>query len=163
MAKILEFKRPQKSKKKKETGGAANQPEEMRAAFEQLLSHILEGEDPSKLDERFKNIPIIEMMESVNDFRIRVSLPGLEKDQVQVRARPNLVRIKLMLPEHNKEVIDPKRSKPEGHMKTVSQTIPLPAAVEANAIKAKYEEGMLDIRLPKKIVRDEDLNEVPIE
>ena len=92
--------------------------------------------------------PPVEMYEKADRFVVRVELPGVKKDDIDISMTGDTLVVR-----GEREV--PKQAKDEeyhrcevcyGHF---SRSINIPAAVDVDEIEATYEDGILDIGLPK--------------
>ncbi|MES2310322.1 MAG: Hsp20/alpha crystallin family protein [Verrucomicrobiota bacterium] len=79
--------------------------------------------------------------ENPTQYEVRYEIPGLKKDEIKLSFENGLLTLK-----------GNKRVRYEGAEKTVAieRKIAVPEGVNADAIEARYEEGVLDITLPKR-------------
>jgi len=84
-----------------------------------------------------------------NEVNISVRIPGFRKEDIEMVASEDQIVIKA---ESKKEMTDRK----EGYEKVgyveseFYRTIPLPIGVDSENIKAKFENGLLKIMIPRK-------------
>ncbi len=92
--------------------------------------------------------PPVEMYEKADRFVVRVELPGVKKDEIDVSVTGETLTVS-----GEREV--PKQAKDEEYHRcevcygSFSRSIAMPAAVEVDEIDATYEDGVLQVSLPK--------------
>lgn len=88
-----------------------------------------------------------DMLESTDEFLVLINVPGCDEDEIDLRfVRGNLkVRAEREKTHHEEgyELVS------EGRPQRISETVPIPAEVEVDEAEAKYENGVLRVRLPK--------------
>ena len=92
--------------------------------------------------------PALEMYEKDNNFVVKAELPGVKKDDVDVSIAGDALTIKGQK-KASKEIKDEDYYRCESQYGSFSRTITLPAAVDAKKIEASYENGVLEIHVPK--------------
>lgn len=109
------------------------------------------------MDDFFKNpFPFassfhVEVTETEKEHVITAELPGINKEQIQIDVLDNYVTISVksaeMLTEEdeNRKIIRRQQS-----MQRSSRTIPLPQPVNEKKVKAFYQNGLLQITVPKQ-------------
>lgn len=116
---------------------------------------------PSLLDEIFKpdwnggiqnfntSIPAVNIKESETDFKLELFAPGLKKEDFNIEIDQNTLSVsseKQTETEENNE----KYSRKEFSFSSFKRTFNLPESVNFDVIEANYENGILNIRLPKR-------------
>ncbi len=99
--------------------------------------------------------PAINMFESEEEFWIEVELPGIEKHQIKVVYENNILTISGI---RNKTNIPANYICCQLEMEygTFCRLIKFDSPVEPTKIEARYEKGILDIRVPKQLRVEED-------
>jgi HSP20 family protein len=93
----------------------------------------------------------IELDETENEHIVVASLPGVNKEQIQIDVFQNYLTItvqnmELVQQENDqKEVIQRRRT-----MRKSTRTIPLTSYIDPKTIRASYQNGQLKIRIPKE-------------
>ncbi|PKC59850.1 HSP20-like chaperone [Rhizophagus irregularis] len=90
----------------------------------------------------------IDVHENDNEFLVNAELPGLNKDQINIDVRDNALIIsgetkKDQKYEKGKTLIQ------ERSYGSFTRSISLPPNVKAEDITAKFEDGLLELKLPK--------------
>ncbi|POG64079.1 heat shock protein, Hsp20 family, partial [Rhizophagus irregularis DAOM 181602=DAOM 197198] len=92
--------------------------------------------------------PLIDVHENDKEFLVNAELPGLNKDQINIDVRDNALIIsgetkKDQKYEKGKTLIQ------ERSYGSFTRSISLPPNVKAEDITAKFEDGLLELKLPK--------------
>jgi HSP20 family protein len=92
--------------------------------------------------------PSLDMYEKADSFTVRLEIPGIKKEDIDVSVQNHTLTIK-------GERKSPAEGKDEEYQfceiwyGSFSRSIMLPAAVDAGKIDAQYENGILEIHIPK--------------
>lgn len=91
--------------------------------------------------------PEIEVFEREGEFVVRADLPGLKKDDVRVEVTDNAL---ILEGERRKEQEERREGfyrseRSYGHF---SRAIPLPEGAETEDVKARFKDGVLEVKLP---------------
>ncbi len=95
----------------------------------------------------FEQVPAVDVIDRDDEVLVRAQLPGMEKDEVEVTVGDDYLTIKGEKREEKEEKGEFYRS--EIHYGSFSRTIHLPSTVDGDKAKAKYDAGVLEIRVPK--------------
>jgi HSP20 family protein len=91
--------------------------------------------------------PPINIFQQGDDFVAVVELPGTERDNLNIEAKENTIRI------HGQKTINYGKNasmhRRERLWGAFDRTISLPIAIAADGIRAEYEDGMLALYLPR--------------
>lgn len=92
--------------------------------------------------------PALDLIESDNEFIVRVSVPGINPDALDVTLVDNVLTIKgeRAYEEPEEEEVFHLRELSYG---TFSRSITLPVSVDADDVEANYEHGILTLHVPK--------------
>jgi HSP20 family protein len=109
---------------------------------------------------RTKFIPI-SIGETEKEIILRAELPGFSKDEISLRVTPTTVYISA---ERKKEAVERDKEifKMERVYDSASRVLTLPEEVKPETAKAKFKDGILEIRIEKKEVSEKG-KEVKIE
>lgn len=93
-------------------------------------------------------VPPVDILERGDDLVIRAELPGMKRDEIDVRVEENtLVLSGERLREHERQ--DDKVHRSERVFGTFTRRFGLPTTVDPSRIRARYSDGVLEIVLPK--------------
>jgi HSP20 family protein len=105
--------------------------------------------------------PAINIFESENDFKIEMMLPGFTREDLKINFHNEMLTIKVDNKEtegrNNEEYKFVRR---EFEVYNFEKQFKVPQSVKAEAIDAKFENGILNIVLPKK---EEALEKAPVD
>lgn len=93
--------------------------------------------------------PAVDIYETNDSFVVSADLPGLNKDEIQIDLKDNILTLK------GEKKFEEKVSKDnyirvERAYGSFVRSFTLPQNVDPEKIKAKYKEGVLEITIPKK-------------
>jgi HSP20 family protein len=96
-------------------------------------------------------VPLANISETKNEFKVDLSAPGLKRDDFKVEIEDGTLTISSEKEEEKKE--DQKNYKRrEFSYSSFSRSFSLPENVQEDKINAKYDDGMLHVTIPKKEV-----------
>jgi HSP20 family protein len=88
-------------------------------------------------------VPRIETYRKDNEYVVRLDLPGVNPDEVEVQVEGNLLTIKGERKTETKNA-----DYQETYYGKFERSVTLPQGVEADKISAQYQQGVLEIRVP---------------
>jgi len=92
--------------------------------------------------------PPVDVLESEKEYLLRLDAPGVDEDSVRVELERGLLRIEGDRKAHD-EAAGPRFTLRERKAGPFRRNFRLPDAIDADAIEAKYDRGVLEIRIPK--------------
>jgi len=92
--------------------------------------------------------PSVNVVETENDFRIDLAVPGLDKEDFNLEVDRNRLTISAEK-EHREEVNEDQFMRREFNYTSFTRSFQLPETVNAEAIAANYKNGVLSVTLPK--------------
>ncbi|WP_339896037.1 Hsp20/alpha crystallin family protein [uncultured Algibacter sp.] len=110
------------------------------------------GELPSLFASNFNtgiSLPKVNVKEEADAFVVEMAVPGLIKSDFNLNLENNILSISAEIEENNEEKEDGYTRREFGYS-SFKRTFALPETVEDSKINAKYNEGILNIHLPKK-------------
>ncbi len=95
------------------------------------------------------NTPAVNIVESANDFTLRLAAPGLSKEDFNIELNNDVLTISS---EIKKEVKEEKENytRKEFSYSAFKRSFNLPDTVDNTEILASYESGVLSVKLPKR-------------
>ncbi len=91
-------------------------------------------------------MPVVDIDESKNAFVVKAELPGVEKDDVNITIEEGVLTIR---GEKKTETEDKKRHRVECNYGSFVRSFTLPQSIKAEEIKAEYNNGVLNLTIPK--------------
>jgi HSP20 family protein len=92
--------------------------------------------------------PAVDLFEDKNDIVVKVELPGMEKENVEVKLTDHMLTIKGEK-KKEQEIKEENYYRSERSYGSFIRTLELPADVHADKVKASFKNGVLEVRLPK--------------
>ena len=94
------------------------------------------------------NIPSVNIKEGPKEFTLELAAPGMERKDFNIEVENNMLSISAEKKEEKKEG-DGEYSRREYSFNSFSRSFTLPENIKEDNIKAKYENGILKVILPK--------------
>src|SRR5689334_3361997 len=119
-------------------------PEPFSAEFDRLFNTLF---DRSAAEARSWT-PAMDLVEAEDHFLLRADLPGLREEDVSIEVRDNTLRIS---GERKAEHEQRERGwyRLERQFGKFSRALTLPEGINADAIEAGFDHGVLEVRIPK--------------
>lgn len=92
----------------------------------------------------------VDVSESKEAYTVKAEVPGVSKDDIHVSIEGGVVTLAAEIKQEDRQTQDEKVLRSERYYGSVSRSFQLPQEVDASAAKAKYENGVLALTLPKK-------------
>lgn len=92
--------------------------------------------------------PAVDLFEDKNDIVVKAELPGMEKENVEVKLTDHMLTIKGEK-KKEEEIKEENYFRSERSYGSFIRTLELPADVHADKVKASFKNGVLEVRLPK--------------
>lgn len=97
------------------------------------------------------SIPAVNIRESQDSFEVEMAVPGMSKKDFRIELDNNLLTISSERKSENEHKEGERYTKREFSYQSFQRSFTLPKdVVDADKIKAKYEDGMLRLSIPKK-------------
>ncbi len=124
-----------------------NNPDRALAALDEEMDRLVNGVAGSTWS--YGLTPAADVLEAEGDYRVVVDLPGIDPAAIQLRVEKDTLTIQ----------VDRKQPQPAAGEKvhrserafgTFFRSFTLPRGVDAAAVEATYEQGVLTVKLPKR-------------
>jgi HSP20 family protein len=118
-------------------------PEPFSSEVNRLFNTLF---DDGRLQQRW--VPAMDLVESDDHFVLKADLPGLGEEDVAIEIRDNTLTIS---GERRSEYERKERGwyRVERSTGSFSRSLALPEGVDADAVTAEFDKGVLEIRIPK--------------
>lgn len=131
-----------------------------RNLADELFSNFLRNDYHENYLENCGNKPATNVFETEKDYRIELLLPGFNKDDVQMNYHKNVLTIKVDKEEAKENKSEEyKYSRREFGAFNFEKNFKVPNSVDTEKIVAKFENGILNVVLPKK---EEAVEKTPV-
>lgn len=92
----------------------------------------------------------VDVKESDEGYSVQAEIPGVAKDDIHVSIDGNVVTLGAEVKQSDTQTSDEKVLRSERYFGSVSRSFQLPADIDQDTAKAKYDNGVLTLTLPKK-------------
>ena len=125
----------------------------LRRVFEEASRALERGLGPIEIRIGLEDFmrPLIDVYETPEEFVVVAELPGVKKEDIAISVVDSELEIRAEV-KREEEVKEEAYFRRERYYKGFYRRIRLPTAVQAEKAKAKYENGVLTIRLPKAAI-----------
>lgn len=96
------------------------------------------------------SVPRVNIIETGDDFRVEMAAPGMKKDDFHVELDHDMLTIHSEATNTSEEREGLNYTRKEFNYNAFKRSFYLPNTVEAEKIKAKYQDGILSLLIPKK-------------
>ena len=93
--------------------------------------------------------PAVDVKEDGDAYTVHLEVPGVAQDNLQLMLQDNVLTIK-GLKEQDSEDAETRYRRVERSYGHFSRSLSLPRSVDGNAVTANLEDGVLEVRLPKR-------------
>jgi HSP20 family protein len=93
-------------------------------------------------------IPSMDLVESGDELVLRADLPGMTEDDVSIEIKDNVLTVSGERRSENEEKGE-SFYRAERAFGSFSRSLTLPEGVSADAVKASFDKGVLEVRVPK--------------
>lgn len=94
------------------------------------------------------NVPDVDVIDHGGELVVKAEIPGMDKNDLDISVSGNVLTIRGTKKEEKKEEKE-NYVMSEIRAGTFARTLTLPAEVDSNNVKATYENGVLELTLPK--------------
>lgn len=103
--------------------------------------------DPLPPPEKIK----VDVKESDKAYTVLAEVPGVSKDDIHVTIDGNVVTLRAEVKQQDSQGGDEKTLRTERYYGAVARSFQLPVEVDSAQARAKYDNGVLNLVLPKKL------------
>lgn len=130
-----------------------------QSLVDQLFNDFLRNDYHENYLNNCENSPATNVFETENEFKIQIQLPGFSKENLNINFQNNVLTIKVEK-ENTEKQEEYKYAHREFEAFNFEKQFRVPKTVDSEKINAKFENGILNILLPKK---EEALEKAPVE
>lgn len=114
------------------------------APFQSILNDFRNASSPA-----FVSQPAVNILETSNGFRIELAAPGLAKEAFSLKVEKDILTISAKQENKQEEEAATFRRREFGFM-SFERSFRLPETIDADAVKATFNNGILSVELTKK-------------
>ena len=123
--------------------------ERMPSVFDDFFKPWNEWFDNEGLLNRTLKVPAVNITEHKDEYKVSLAAPGLKKEDFKIDVDGNMLTISSEK-EENKEEKEKTFTRKEYNYSSFSRSFTLPEEINKEKIDARYEDGVLNISLPRK-------------
>jgi HSP20 family protein len=124
------------------------QPFEHMETLRRQLDQVFDEFTATSTERETTWYPAFELIDTTDNLRLRVQLPGIERDHINIQATRDAVLIEGEHP-HPRESESDRLLRSEFAYGKFRRLIALPVAIEPDQIHAEFQAGILSLTLPK--------------
>ena len=128
---------------------ALSRPTLMPSLFEDFFKPWSQWFDDGGFSSRVMNVPAVNITENADHYNVSLAAPGLKKEDFKIDIDGNMLTISSEK-EERKEQKEEKYTRKEYSYSSFSRSFTLPEDVKQEAIDARYQDGVLNLTLPRK-------------
>lgn len=129
---------------------------------ERLFERMSRSFEESGLDAVSVREPPVDVVDGDGEVVVAVDLPGYDKEDVTVSVTERDLTVEAER-ERETETAEERYVRRERTHSRVSRTVRLPADVDETAATAAYDNGVLTVRLPKRVDEGDDSHSIDID
>ena len=103
--------------------------------------------DPLPTPEKIK----VDVTETDKVYTVHAEVPGVSKDDIHVSLDGNIVTLRAEVKQQDSQAKEEKVLRTERYYGAVSRSFQLPMEIDQSQAKARYDNGVLTLTLPKKL------------
>lgn len=92
----------------------------------------------------------LDVHEGRDAFEVQAEIPGVKKEDIQINLEGNVLTLQAEVRQEDSQTAEGRLVRNERYFGSVSRTLRLPADIDEAQAKARYENGVLKLTLPKK-------------
>ena len=113
------------------------------------LSRVINDSYRTRTEDAFGSwVPPVDIFEKSDNLVIRAELPGLEKDDIEIRIENGVLTLHGQRKQES-EVEEANAYRLERVYGTFTRSFSLPTTVDASRVAATYRDGVLEVSVPK--------------
>lgn len=92
----------------------------------------------------------VDVKETERAYTVQAEVPGVSKEDIQISLDGNVVTLRAEVKQQDSQTKDEKVLRSERYFGSVSRSFQLPQDIDQSESRAKYDNGVLTLTLPKK-------------
>ena len=117
--------------------------------FSNLLEDIFSTVDNGASFKKYESLPSVNIAENNDGFKIEFAAPGLTKEEFKINLDNNVLTVESEKKEEKEESKE-NFTRREFNYSSFQRSFTLPDSANGEKIKAEYQNGILNIEIPKR-------------
>lgn len=118
--------------------------------FERFFDNELFDWKNKNFSDTNTTLPSVNIKENADEFKVEVAAPGFNKEEFNIEVDGDVLVISSQKKSENEINEEERITKKEFSYQSFTRSFTLPALIRHDKIAAKYEDGILNIIIPKK-------------
>ena len=118
---------------------------------------------PVRRDSSGDRVPAIDVHDGEGQYLIKVDLPGIRKEDIDISLENGVLSVSAETTKEDKEEKDGKLIRQERHYGKYLRSLSVGSDVDPTGIKAHFEDGVLNLTLPKAMEKQPSTVSIAIE
>lgn len=118
---------------------------------------------PVRRDGSGDRVPAIDVHDGEGQYLIKVDLPGIRKEDIDISLENGVLSVSAETTKEDKEEKDGKLIRQERHYGKYLRSLSVGSDVDPAGIKAHFEDGVLNLTLPKAVEKQPSTVSIAIE
>ncbi len=131
---------------------------QQRPATANLLSNFVEREFSTGFERNCGCAPATNILEKDNEYEVQLVVPGMKRNDFHMEVEDNVLSVSYEKKEGETSNDDNKFLRKEFSLEGFNRRFTLPKHTDAENIKARYENGMLYIAIPREDPKKDKLS-----
>lgn len=119
-------------------------------ALSELINNFFDTDLSERIDRSLKVMPRTNIMEKEDSYSVEMLVPGFSKDDFNLNVENDLLIVSAQKEENKEEKSANKIIFREYNVQSFERSFTLSNDVDSNKIEASYENGILNLMIPKK-------------
>jgi HSP20 family protein len=139
----------------------ARELQSVQSEINRLFNTLFDAPAPGMSAGQRRWIPAMDLVETDNHFVLRADLPGMSEQDVKIELQDNVLTVSGERKTEHEE-------RKEGYFRlerasgAFSRSLTLPEGIDANSVKATFNNGVLEIQVPKPEARQPQKVEISV-
>ena len=95
--------------------------------------------------------PALDVSESERGYTVKLDMPGVAKEDIHVTVEGNVVTLRAEVKQEDRQTEGEKVLRNERYYGALTRSFQMPVDIDDAASKAKFDNGVLQLTLPKKV------------
>ncbi len=92
----------------------------------------------------------MDVKENKGSYTVQAEVPGVSKEEIHVSIEGNVVTLRAEVKQSDAQTSDEKTLRTERYYGAVARSFQMPVEIDSSQARAKYDNGVLTLTLPKK-------------
>ncbi len=129
-----------------------------RPALSNMMDNLFDRDFMTGFERNCGCVPATNILEKNDSFEIQLALPGMKKEDFNMEVENNILTVTYDRKEEEGHNVEDNYLRREYHLESFTRSFTIPKNVDIENIRARYENGMLLIAIPRLEPKNERLS-----